>query len=174
MRPANRTPAAERQNAERKARDQLLKRARREQECLQWESLPRPASKDRPNPTDEAARIQREEPDKTVVFKLLCGSCPSTKPRPAVGEIFATPYGLLLAAIYDGPSLKGTEASGGLQTFRTGQWLNGPVRPFAARCRRCSHFYVDPTGDIVAKAMDHVRLREKHMVVDQRYRVGTT
>jgi hypothetical protein len=174
MRPATRTPEAQRQKAGREARDQLLKRARRGQERLQWESVPRPTSKGRPNPTDEAARIRREEPDKTVVFKLLCGSCPPTRPRPVVGEIFGTSHGLLLAAIYDGPSLKGTEASGGLRSFRTGQWLNDPARPFAARCRRCSHVYIDPKGDVVATALDRLRLGEEHWVVDPQYRVGTT
>lgn len=83
-------------------------------------------------------------------------------------------HGLLLAAIYDGPDPKGTEASGSLRRFRTGQWLDGPPRTFAARCGRCGRLYVDATGGLVADVRDRVRRGERRWVVDQRYLFGTT
>ncbi len=169
--------------ADRQNRDQLIKRFRREQARLQWEFLQerRPAAPPgcRPNPTEEATRIWHLEPtDKSkpmMLMKLLCGECPTTRARPPVGEVFATAHGSLLVAIYGGPNSKGTEWSGSLRRFRTGQWLDCPPRAFAARCGRCGRTCIDSTGRLVAEVRDRVdRIRQgekdkKLWVVDGRY-----
>ncbi len=178
MGPGQRALGAQRRRSEPAGLERLLKQARRDQERLQWEFLRERRSTrgqaDRPNPTEEASRIWHQEPDKASVLKLLCGSCPAERARPRLGEVFATPHGLLLAAIYEGPNLRGTEASGSLRRFRTGQWLDLPPRTFAARCRRCGRLYLDATGTLVAEVRDRVRRRETHWVVDERYRYATT
>jgi hypothetical protein len=157
--------------------DRLIKRSRREQERNHWELLRerRPVPHGRPNPTDEAERIWHQEADKTSILRLLCGACPATRARPVVGQVFATPNGLLLVAIYAGPDSKRTGHYGNLRSFRTGQWITDSPRPFAARCGRCHRFYVDATGGIVAEVKDRLRRGEKgHWVVDQRYLCRTT
>ncbi len=177
MRPAQRTSSARSPEGRQKDLDRLIKRSRREQERLQWEFLyerRRAARPSPPSPTEEATQIWHLQPDKTRVLRLLCGACPTKGPRPRVGAVYATPRGRLLVAIYDGPDPRGTEASGSLRRFWTGQWLDGPPQPFAARCGRCRRFCIDATGELVAEVKDRVRQGERHLVVYQRYYPSTT
>jgi hypothetical protein len=178
MRSVQHKAATNTMDRQQKDLDQLIGRSLREHERRRWKFLYESrstADSGRPDPTDEAIRIWYMELDKTnCTLRLLCGKCPNTRARPTVGRVHWTKYGLLLAGIYNGPNLKGTEASGSTRRFRMGQWLSDPPQTFVARCGRCGSLYVDVTGDLVAEVRVEVGAGEKNLVVDPRYLYRTT
>jgi hypothetical protein len=94
--------------------DQLLKRALRRQERLQWEHVHKPTSEGRPNPTDEAMRIWHIYREMTKRPMETLPGLAST--RPATSAV--APEGASAGVVLEQQAGAGGANSGGLGAFR--------------------------------------------------------